>query len=298
MLQHLARLLPLLPLLILLPHHHATAQTPAGTWDGTLSFAGSRLPLTFRIMQAEGGGYRATLESPDQGLRGLAADSVVFHNPDLVIDFGTLRARYQGTLMPGGMLMGFFHQNGLDLPLLLKLRPAAVRSQEPRPPYPYICREVTFPSRADGVELHGTLTLPATGAPRAAVVLVTGSGLQNRDEELLGHKPFLVIADHLTRHGYAVLRYDDRGFGAPEAEQHRLLDEATTDDFTLDALGALDCLGTLRDTTACPVGISATAKGARSPFWRPSGSPGSISSSRWPGWPYGATGQAFGKTGG
>lgn len=266
MLRHLARLLPLLTLLILLPHHHATAQTPAGTWDGTLSFAGSRLPLTFRIMQAEGDGYRATLESPDQGLRGLAADSVAFHNPDLVIDFGALQARYQGALMPGGMLMGFFHQNGLDLPLLLKRRPAAVRSQEPRPPHPYICREVTFPSRADGVELHGTLTLPAAGTPRAAVVLVTGSGLQNRNEELLGHKPFLVIADHLTRRGYAVLRYDDRGFGAPEAEQHRLLDEATTDDFTLDALGALDCLGTLRDTTACPVGILGHSEGGTIAF--------------------------------
>ena len=241
------------------------AQSPAGIWDGTLSFAGSRLPLTIRIAEAAEG-YAATLNSPDQGLRGLPADSVAFHNPDLAIAFGALHARYSGAMMPGGMIMGVFNQNGQDFPLLLKLRPAVVRSQEPQPPYPYICREVSFPSRAEGVELHGTLTLPADGSPRAAVILVTGSGLQNRDEEIFGHKPFLVIADHLTRRGYAVLRYDDRGFGVPEQEQRRLLDNATTEEFTLDALGAFDCLAALRDTAACPVGILGHSEGGTIAF--------------------------------
>lgn len=250
--------------LILLPAA-LRAQSPAGIWDGTLSFAGSSLPLTIRITEVPEG-YAATLESPDQGLRGLQADTVDFHNPELKIAFGALRARYRGALMPGGMVMGVFQQNGQEFPLLLKCRPAAVRSQEPQLPFPYICREVSFPSRADGVKLHGTLTLPAEGMPRAAVVLVTGSGLQNRDEELFGHKPFLVIADRLTRRGYAVLRYDDRGFGAPESEQHRLLDNATTDDFTLDALGAFDCLAALRDTTACPIGILGHSEGGTIAF--------------------------------
>lgn len=259
------RFTTLLSLLLVLLPAALRAQSPAGIWDGTLSFAGSSLPLTIRITETPDG-YAATLESPDQGLRGLPADSVDFRNPDLAIAFDALHARYRGALMPGGMVMGVFHQNGQDFPLLLKNRPATIRSQEPQPPYPYICREVSFPSRAGGVELNGTLTLPAEGAPRAAVILVTGSGLQNRDEEILGHKPFLVITDHLTRCGYAVLRYDDRGFRAPEPEQHRLLDNATTDDFTLDALGAFDYLAALRDTTACPVGILGHSEGGTIAF--------------------------------
>ena len=110
--------------------------------------------------------------------------------------------------------MGVFNQNGQDFPLLLKLRPAVVRKPGAAAAPTPICREVSFPSRADRVELHGTLTLPADGNPRAAVILVTGSGLQNfATRRFSDTKPFLVIADHLTRRGYAVLRYDDRGSG-------------------------------------------------------------------------------------
>lgn len=150
--------------------------------------------------------------------------------------------------------------------LLFTRREAPRRPQTPQPPFPYATREVTFPSRAAGVTLAGTLTLPDSLPLRAAVVLVTGSGLQNRDEELFDHKPFWVIADYLTRRGIAVLRYDDRGFGASEAEQRALLADATTADFALDALGAVDWLRAQPGFDAVRIGILGHSEGGTIAF--------------------------------
>lgn len=219
----------------------AAAQTPVGVWDGTLSVQNTRLPVVFRIT-ASAEGLAAVLDSPDQGALGIPVDSVAFREGELTLRIRPLDVTFRGSQLSDDLLLGEFVQSGQRMMLVLTRRAEARRPQTPRPPYPYTCREVRFPSRAQGVELAGTLTLPDSLPPRAAVVLITGSGLQNRDEELFGHKPFGVIADRLTRNGIAVLRYDDRGFGAPEAEQQRLLDGATTDDFALDALGALDWL--------------------------------------------------------
>ena len=212
----------------------AAAQDFAGVWEGALSVNGGSMRLLFRVSASERG-YEAVLDCPDQGVRGIPVDSVSVGGSEVVFGVAALQASYRGALLPGDMLVGVFRQGGMDFSLLLRRRdPAATaRPQEPRPPYPYVSREVSFPSRAEGVTLRGTLTLPAGERPAAAVVLVTGSGQQNRDEEVFGHKPFLVIADFLTRRGIAVLRYDDRGFGVPEEERRRLLERAATADFAL-----------------------------------------------------------------
>lgn len=233
--------LHLLLLLSLLLPSGLAAQDLAGVWDGTLSADAARLPVVFRIDRA-GSGYRATLDSPDQGIRGIAVDSLSFRGGELSLRIAAFNASFRGALLPGGMIVGSFTQFGRPFSLVLTRRKPPVRSQTPRPPFPYSSREVSFPSRAGGVTLAGTLTLPDSVPPRAALVLVTGSGLQNRDEELFGHKPFLVIADFLTRRGIAVLRYDDRGFGSSEEELRALTGDATTADFALDALGAFDFL--------------------------------------------------------
>ena len=230
----------LVGLLLLLPLGGA-AQGPVGVWDGTLSMNAASLRLVFRIA-ASPDGYTATLDSPDQGVRGIPVDLVVFSGGELRLRIVPLDVTFRGNPLSDGMLLGEFAQAGQRTMLLLTRRKAPARPQTPQPPYPYASREVHFPSRAEGVELAGTLTLPDSLPPRAGVVLVTGSGLQNRDEELFGHKPFLVLADYLTRRGIAVLRYDDRGFGASDEEQRRLLATATSDDFALDALGALNWL--------------------------------------------------------
>lgn len=227
-------------LLLLLPLGGA-AQGPVGVWDGTLSMNAASLRLVFRIA-ASAEGYTATLDSPDQGVRGIPVDSVAFSGGELRLRIVPLDVTFCGNSLSDDMLLGEFAQSGQRTMLMLTRRKAPARPQTPWAPFPYASREVRFPSRAEGVELAGTLTLPDSLPPRAAVVLVTGSGLQNRDEELFGHKPFLVLADYLTRRGIAVLRYDDRGFGAPEEEQRQLLATATSDDFALDALGALDWL--------------------------------------------------------
>lgn len=254
----------LLLLLMLLPPG-LLAQELAGVWDGTLSANGARLPVVFRIERAESG-YRATLDSPDQGIRGIAVDSLSFRSGELSLGIAAFGASFRGALLPGGMIVGTFTQFGHPLSLVLSRRKPPVRPQTPQPPFPYRSCEVTFPSRAGGVTLAGTLTLPDSMPPRAAVVLVTGSGLQNRDEELFGHKPFLVIADFLTRRGIAVLRYDDRGFGAPEEELRALTGSATTADFTLDALGAFDFLVAQPGLKGVPFGILGHSEGGTIAF--------------------------------
>ncbi|MDR1671131.1 MAG: alpha/beta hydrolase [Alistipes sp.] len=131
------------------------------------------------------------------------------------------------------------------------------RPQEPLPPFPYLVEEVVFENREAGIKLAGTLTLPSGGDSFPAVVLVTGSGSQNRDEELFGHKPFLVLADHFTRRGIAVLRFDDRGVGGSESSPA----PPTTADLATDAVAALDFLRTRREIDLRRTGILGHSEG-------------------------------------
>jgi dienelactone hydrolase len=126
-----------------------------------------------------------------------------------------------------------------------------IRPQEPKPPYQYISEEITFENKSAGITLAGTLTMPKEGKNFPAVILVTGSGGQNRDEELMGHKPFLVIADYLTRNGIAVLRYDDRGV----AKSGGNYATATLDDFVTDAASAVNYLKTRKEINSKKIGI-------------------------------------------
>ncbi|HEY8378531.1 MAG TPA: alpha/beta fold hydrolase, partial [Nannocystis sp.] len=136
---------------------------------------------------------------------------------------------------------------------------APKRPQEPKPPFPYAVREATFPSAAkDKVTLAGTLTLPQGTGPFPGVVLLTGSGPQDRDESLMGHKPFLVLADHLTRAGFAVLRFDDRGVGGSQG----VLEKASQADLAGDARGALDWLARQPEVDSKRLGLIGHSEGA------------------------------------
>lgn len=172
------------------------------------------------------------MDSPAQGAKGIPVDSVSCEGMTVRMAIVKLGVTIEG-MWRGDTMTTVFRQSGLELPLVLTRGAEAEvrRPQEPQPPYPYVCEEVSFPSAAAGLEMHGTLTIPEGEGPFAAVVLVTGSGTQNRDEELMGHKPFKVIADFLTRRGIAVLRYDDREWGRGYAG-------ATTADYASDALNA------------------------------------------------------------
>ena len=219
----------------------AMAQTVEGSWTGKLDVMGTQLNLVFNITKGDGGALACTMDSPDQSVKGIPAEVTATGGTKVKITVQAINAAYEGELKDG-LLKGSFSQNGMSFPLTLK--PGTVernRPQTPKEPYPYKTEEVTFTNTADNATLCGTLTYP-TGYETAkkstvpVVIMVTGSGAQNRDEELFDHKPFLVLADYLARNGIASLRYDDRGTGKSTGDAA----SATTENFMKDAQAAVD----------------------------------------------------------
>lgn len=210
----------------------------SGTWLGTLKVMGAQLRLVVRISRNEAGGYSSLLDSPDQGARDIPTSQTTLMNDSLRIEAAMIGALYTGCYHPDSLVItGTWRQGGMEFPLNLKRSEDGVvmrRPQEPQPPWPYLVEEVTVRNEAAGIELAGTLTRPAGSGPFPAALLISGSGAQDRDEALMGHRPFLVLADHLTRQGLVVLRLDDRGVGKSQGS----MAAATTADFVGDALAA------------------------------------------------------------
>jgi len=222
------------------PHASASTQpsTIEGSWEGTLQVGATRLRIVFHLEAVGKGNLTGTMDSPDQGARGIPLSSVGVGSDTLHIEVRVVGGQYAGVLQQGdSVIVGVWSQGGLQLPLTLRRGAAqavARRPQEPVPPFPYRQEEVSFASKDPDVSLAGTLTLPAANGPVPGVILISGSGPQDRDETVFGHRPFLVLADYLTRRGFAVLRYDDRGVGQSTGSRQ----EATLTDFVADALGA------------------------------------------------------------
>lgn len=206
-----------------------------GSWWGKLRLgAAGSLRIVIEVMadSVGGGGYKATLKSPDQNEQAVAAVVDYCSGDSLAVSIGSLGAAYRGRVEEG-RLCGTFSQAGKSFPLdMIPGDGSYGRPQTPQPPFGYATEEVRFVNHVSNDTLAGTLCIPKGADSRTPVVLmVTGSGLQNRDEELAGHKPFAVIADHLARNGIASLRYDDRGFGESTGNGTT----ATTHDFATDA---------------------------------------------------------------
>ena len=202
-----------------------------GAWTGKLNVYGTELTLVFHLDSVN-----CTLDSPDQGIKGVPA-KLEHTATGIKVTVASINASYEGVNM-GESIMGTFKQHGQSFPLTLK--PGTVkrnRPQTPVGPYPYQTQEVSF-SNGSAV-LKGTLVLPENHTQNTPVLLmVTGSGLQNRDEEIFEHKPFSVISDALARQGIATLRYDDRGFGESTGD----LVNVTTEDLKNDALAGVELL--------------------------------------------------------
>ncbi len=219
----------------------ALAQSAAGDWHGTLETPMGSLRLIIRISTDEDGKLFGTLESPDQAPGAeMPLTTVKVEDQTLEFTLAAASIRYEGAWEDGAWV-GTFHQGG-QLPLTLEPglpEPRKKRPQEPDGPLPYDSIGATIVNPwAEGVTLAGTITTPPGDGPFPGVVLITGSGPQDRDESLMGHKPFLVLADLLTRRGVAVLRYDDRGFGHSTGQ----FAGATSTDFAHDARAAMDFL--------------------------------------------------------
>lgn len=238
------------------------SQDLSGTWNGKLSLPTGSLTICFNL-QKTAQGYTSTCDSPDQGAKGIPTESTLFSDSVLTIQIPALGASYKGKMHADGKIHGSFTQ-GMAFSLVLEKGEIAKRNflQDPRPPFPYIIEEVTLPNAEAGITLAGTLTLPEKGKKFPAVVLVTGSGAQNRDEEIMGHKPFWVIADYLTRNGIAVLRCDDRGVGESKGDHAA----ATNEDFAGDAEAAVNYLKSRKEINPKKIGVIGHSAGGTIAF--------------------------------
>jgi len=239
-------------LAIILSGTFSQAQDITGQWNGLLSVQGMNLRLVFHIKKS-GEGYTSTMDSPDQNATGLPVATTTFDGSKISLAAPQLALLYEGEFKTDS-ITGTFKQGPLSVSMTLK---RVQRPQEPKPPYLYRSEEVTFENKAAGIVLAGTLTMPATGSNFTTVILITGSGAQNRDEELMGHKPFLVIADYLTRRGIAVLRYDDRG----TAQSTGNFATSTTADFAADAESAIAYLKTRKEINKKKIGLIGHSEG-------------------------------------
>ncbi|WPR77278.1 alpha/beta hydrolase family protein [Algoriphagus sp. NG3] len=249
----------IIALMVLLSTQSLTAQDIAGKWSGKLTIHGTRLTVSFNVSEDENG-YRTTMDSPDQGVKDIPVTTTL-NESFIVFEVPMAGITYEGVHKDDSLMVGTFKQNNQDFPLNLSKQlieeNVAPRPQEPTKPYPYISENVTFENPQAKIKLAGTLTFPPDKGSFPAVILISGSGPQNRDEELMGHKPFLVLSDYLTRNGIAVLRFDDRGFGESTGD----FSSATTADFAGDVASAIAFLKSRNEVDTTNIGLIGHSEG-------------------------------------
>lgn len=235
------------------------SQDIIGTWNGALKIQGMQLRLVFHITKVDGV-YASTMDSPDQGAKDIKMSKTNFDNGQLNIGLDMAQIEYSGTLI-NDTIVGTFKQAGMTFPMNLirnEIQKVEInRPQNPTLPYPYYAEDIFFINKKDNITLAGTLTLPKKEGKFPVVVLISGSGPQNRDEELMGHKPFLVLADYLTRNGIGVLRFDDRGTNLSKGD----FSTATTFDFANDVEAAVEYLKSNQHADIKNIGLIGHSEG-------------------------------------
>lgn len=235
---------------------------PAGKWEGKLQFPGSALRIYLEITEPAPGKFAARMISPDQDGSKIKAHTVSWVGDSLFLDVKVIKGTYAAKLSADKTtLTGIWTQGPGSLPLILKNNPAlqfeSNRPQEPKRPYPYKEENVKYQNTKAGISIGGTLTLPHGAGPFPAVLLITGSGAQDRNEALMGHKPFLIISDYLTRRGIAVLRVDDRGVDSTGGDALT----ATTADNASDAFAGVKYLQSRADIQKNKIGLIGHSEG-------------------------------------
>ncbi len=235
-----------------------------GLWLGSLQIPGGELRLMFNISAKPDGSVNATMDSLDQGVSGIPVDTVTYKDENLILGVKSIKGVFEGKLKEDDKnIEGEWTQLGSVFPLVLTRidkTPDLSRKQDPVKPYPYTEEEIVYENKEAGIKLAGTLTLPESEGPFPAVILITGSGPQNRDEEILGHRPFLVLSDYLTRQGIAVLRVDDRGTGGSTGNLSNF-SQATTEDFAGDVLAGVDYLQSRKEIDSSRIGLIGHSEG-------------------------------------
>lgn len=234
-----------------------------GRWEGAISVQGQSIRVVVRVQDADGQ-IRAVLDSPDQGATGLGVEGLSLEGGVVRFAVPQVGGRFEGQLSSdGATITGAMKQGPVDMPLVLNRTAETAtiegprRPQTPVPPFPYRSEDVVIDTPTPGVRLAGTLTVPEGVGPFPAVLLITGSGQQDRDETVFGHKPFWVLADALSRRGVAVLRVDDRGAGGSTGP----VQDATSADFAIDAQAAYAWLVARPETADARVGLLGHSEG-------------------------------------
>ncbi len=235
------------------------AQDFTGQWNGLLKIREAQISVVFHVTKTDDG-FISTMDSPDQGVKGFPVSKTTVDNMKIKLEVASFQIEYSGELK-GNEIIGTFKQSRTELPLNLFRamiqKESVKRPQEPQKPYPYYSEEVSFRNAEADISLSGTLTLPEQNGCFPVVVLITGSGPQNRDEELAGHKPFLILADFLTRNGIVVLRFDDRGVGQSEGN----ILTATSADYVTDVESAIAYVKTREEIDQKKIGLIGHSEG-------------------------------------
>lgn len=243
-------------LLLVTPLGYAQFQ---GTWRGTIDIPMNPLEFVVHIIQKDTV-LDVTADSPDQGAYGFKIEKGTFVSNEIHLNDSKTGMSYTGILKNDSLIEGKFHQNGMEFPLNLTKGNAVKKTakpQEPIPPFAYISEEVTFKNHKDGITLAGTLTLPKGKGRYPAIILISGSGPNDRNEEIMGHKPFWVLSDFLTQNGFAVLRYDKRGVKESEGN----FNQALIKDFAEDASAAYAYLKTRKEIDPKKIGLLGHSEG-------------------------------------
>jgi fermentation-respiration switch protein FrsA (DUF1100 family) len=232
-----------------------------GIWQGTLKFSGIELQIIFTISRSPKNTLTATYDVPDQNVTDAPVDEVSYRKRNLRLEIIPIEGVFNGTLSEdGAKIDGNWTQSGMTLPLVLErthIKREIKRPQEPKEPFPYRTEEVFFKNFDAGISLAGTLTLPSSEGTFPTVLLLSGSGAQDRDEAVFGHRPFFVLADYLTRRGISVLRVDDRGVGGSTGD----FDKATAMDFASDAMAGITYLKSRREINHELMGLIGHSEG-------------------------------------
>jgi pimeloyl-ACP methyl ester carboxylesterase len=244
---------------VLFVAHELKAQSGIiGIWEGKMN-PGVELRMIFHFYKDEKNQVAATMDCPDQGIKDVKASSFKIENDSVHLEFSQFHVTYSGKFIGDTIISGSFEQ-GTPLPLTFRKIKTIIekkRPQTPVPPFPYITEDLLYQNADKSISYGATITIPQGKGPFPAVLLLTGSGQQNRDEEILGHKPFAVIADHLTRNGFIVLRVDDRGMGKTKGD----VMSATTLDFAKDAAASLEYLKGRKEVDQSRIGLIGHSEG-------------------------------------
>lgn len=237
------------------------SQDISGDWSGIAKKGSKEITFVFKIKH-ENSIYSSTMSVPTFRVSGIKPTTTTFANGKLIIDGSNVGMKYEGTFnSKTNQFEGTYKEGGVELLLNLKKGSIKIaeakRPQEPIKPYPYYEEEVVFKNTEANISLAGTLTLPNKNGKFPVVILISGSGPQDRDETFMGHKPFLVLSDYLTKQGVGVLRFDDRGQGASTGD----FGKATTEDFSKDVLSAISYLKTRKEIDVKKIGLVGHSEG-------------------------------------